>query len=419
MVEHKTVHKSKIQLLGFDWKPEIHLRLALSRFTPLDVRVLEEILFSPLKVPLKKIASTIQQEIDPSLNKLEQLGLCHVEGDHLVIDKEKRRYFEFQIGRFDPEVKPDMEFLQGLLRLFPIQLLPSWYAIPRTSNHIFSSIVEKYLFTPQIYQRYLDDLSCEEPLYDKLLTDLFKSPDLCLSAHEIKAKYHLDVEAFEELLMQLELHFACCLSYRKENGVFQAVVTPFYEWERYLRFLRKTEAPFLSNVIRKHTSDFAFIEDMSSLLISATKRPISISKHNEKAAEALCAAFLAKRIDTSIKALPSAADWLSLRLENRAMQLYRQPLFDHREAEKIVKRALHGQWLLIDEYLTGIVSHVTLISSGKHWDYALPVYTDLERAAQRALLTEGLFHVGITSLGTYKGQDAFSITPFGRLLFEE
>ena len=41
-----------------------------------------------------------------------------------------------------------MEFIQLLLRKVPIDILPTWYPIPRTSNSIFDSLIEKYMKTP-------------------------------------------------------------------------------------------------------------------------------------------------------------------------------------------------------------------------------------------------------------------------------
>src|SRR5690606_655670 len=104
-----------------------------------------------------------------------------IEGDTIFVDKDKRKYFEIQISRFDEDFVPGMEFVQGLLKKVPIQVLPLWYATPRTSNNIFESIIEKYLLTPQIYQRYLSELSLGDPLFTSIMRDLFVSADLKLS----------------------------------------------------------------------------------------------------------------------------------------------------------------------------------------------------------------------------------------------
>ena len=69
--------------------------------------------------------------------------------------------------------QPDMEFLQGLLKKVPIHCLPAWHAVPRTSNNIFESLVEKYLLSPQIFQRYLSELHFSHPVAISLMNDLF------------------------------------------------------------------------------------------------------------------------------------------------------------------------------------------------------------------------------------------------------
>ena len=158
MLELSPARKNKINLADYNWQQDVENRILMSDFSALDVEVLEEILFNPLKISFRKLLRSLSCEegdLAQSLQKFSQAGLVSIQDDTIAVDKEKRRVFEFQITRFNPAFKPDMEFIQGLLKKIPIQLLPTWYAIPRSSNNIFESIVEKYLLTPHIYQRYL------------------------------------------------------------------------------------------------------------------------------------------------------------------------------------------------------------------------------------------------------------------------
>jgi hypothetical protein len=211
-----------------------------------DCKVLEEILFSPLKFSLKKLSRNVglcEEDLAPTLRKLSSAGLLSISDDSILVDKERRKYFEFQLTRFDPDFKPDMEFLAAILRKVPIHLLPSWYAIPRTSNNIFESLVEKYLLTPQIYQRYLMELHFNDPRVNGIIRDVFAAEGFKAQSSDLIAKYNLSRQDFEEILLLLEFYFVCCLTYEKEDDHWIEFVSPFHEWHQYLNFLKNTEAP--------------------------------------------------------------------------------------------------------------------------------------------------------------------------------
>ena len=145
MLELSPARKNKVHLADYNCQQDIETRIAMSDFSALDIEILEEILYSPLKISFKKLVRSIgcsDSSLSASLHKLAAAGLLSLSDDVILVDKERRKYFEFEIERFSVDFKPDMEFLQGLLRKVPIHILPSWYAIPRTSNNIFESILE-------------------------------------------------------------------------------------------------------------------------------------------------------------------------------------------------------------------------------------------------------------------------------------
>src|SRR5580692_7310262 len=176
MHELSQARKNKVCLEDYNFRHEIENRLLMARFSPLDLEVLEEILYSSIKVSVSKLAKTLDlgsEEIQAILGTLSKTGLFTFEGDLICIDKDMRKYFEMQLLKFDPDFKPGMEFLQSLLKRVPISILPGWYSIPRTSNNIFDSIVEKYLLTPQIFNRYLSELSFTNPLLSHVMNDVY------------------------------------------------------------------------------------------------------------------------------------------------------------------------------------------------------------------------------------------------------
>jgi hypothetical protein len=462
MIELTQLKKNKITLSDYNYRRDIENRLLLASFTVFEIAVLEEILYSPIKAPIRKIAKNIEkteEEILPILESLSKTGLLVIEGDSIVVDKETRKYFETEIEKFEADFCPGMEFLQNVLKKVPIHVLPIWYSIPRTSNNIFESLVEKYLLTPQIFQRYLLELTFGDPTLSAIAQDVLRSPDLTLSANEVMKKYELSREKFEENMLILELHFVCCLRYQQSGNSWEEKVTPFHEWREYLTFLKTTTTETITDpakIERYRSHDFAFIEDMTAVLQLVKKQPTAL---NPKGYTAMAARLqesppnpqyldqiisklqllkLAEVVDDKLQAAEPAAEWLEMRVENRALYLYRHslnkiqsvPLPAHlmtekviRDAEKAVMRVLHTSWVFYDEFEKGVIvpfaehSSATLKKCGKGWKYALPEYTPEERAFIRATVFEWLFEAGITAVGTYQGRECFTVTAFGQSLF--
>lgn len=470
MIELSAARKNKINLSDYPYQKDIENRLLMADFSVFDVEVLEEILFSPLKIPITKLARTLETPLPtlmPVLQKLGQTGLFTLQEDILTVDKEMRKYFESQLQKFDKDFKPDMESLQALLRKVPIHILPIWYSIPRTSNNIFESIVEKYLLTPQIFQRYLMELSFDDPAFSGIIQDVFNAPDFLVLGDEIKNKYHLTPEQFEEYILHLEFNFICCLSYMKVEGEWKEIVTPFHEWKEYLSFLRDTKPPSIkSNIQPKRSKNYSFIEDMAFLIKKGKKLPIewvngfspkigekiaselgeSVSAKEmasyldywKRVAEKLCQIKLAAIHDGLFIPNDSADDWLEMTPENKAVFLYRHPLNrlssisfppdlltekNLREAEKSIKSVSNLGWVYFDDFIDGSIvilseeAKVVLKKVGKSWKYNLPQYTDGERAFIKAVVFEWLFEAGMVTIGEADGKDAFCVTPFGHSIF--
>jgi hypothetical protein len=439
MLELSPARKNKVNLADYNCQQDIENRILMSDFSTMDIEVLSEILYSPLKISFKKLARNMgcdEKDLAASLKRISSTGLLTIQDDAILVDKEKRKYFEFQITRFDPDFKPDMEFLQGLLRKVPIHLLPTWYSIPRTSNNIFESIVEKYLLTPHIFQRYLMELNFGEPILNAIINDVFSAPDFKISSTDLIAKYNLKRRDFEEMLLILEFNFVCCLSYEKADDHWLEFVSPFHEWHEYLRFIRATETPSIDPnepVQRTYDSDFVFLEEMSSLLLKAKKKPIAVEL--TPAVQKLCLVRLAELNSDRLQTLPAGDEWLDLSLENRALHLYRHnqnrilslSVGERyvREAEKSIKRVLHGQWVYFEDFLKGVQvplnenSVVSLKRVGKHWKYSLPIYGDEEKALLKATIFEWLFETGMVTIGTCRDRDCFAMTHFGRFFFDD
>jgi hypothetical protein len=95
------------------------------------------------------------------------------------------------------------------------------------------------------------------------------------------------------------------------------------------------------------------------------------------------------------------------------------------EAEKSIKRALHGKWILFDAFWQGVTvpfeegSSVQLQKTGKHFRYVIPSYKEEHKTLLKSVVFERLFEAGMVDIGSWKGEDAFRVTPFGQTLFAD
>ncbi len=447
MLELASARKNKINLSDYNFRQDMESRMLMADFSVTDLEILEEILFSPLRIATEKLTRSLYAKKGGAsstiLNKLVSAGLISIQGEWIFVDKERRKYFESQIIRFDPEFKPDMEFLSTLLKKVPIHCLPSWYALPRTSNNIFESILEKYLLTPSIFTRYLAEASFSDPLVREIARDLFAAPEIRLYSSDVVAKYNLSRAHFEEVLLLMEFYFLGCLSYEREDDHWVEKITPFYEWEQYLRFLKETKAPCLpadAPIVPTAKSPFSFVETMSAFLSSLPVAAASVRAEDSSVLGKLLLTELAHEEKGVVKPSAAAKSWLHRSLEERALYLYRHPKNrilscnpseqtyhekELREAEKSIRRALHGNWVFFEDFLRGTLaplgeqSSVALKKTGKHWGYCLPSYTDKEKKFLKSVLFEWLFEAGFVATGTCGGRECFAVTPFGRSFFEE
>jgi len=475
MLDLQTQRKTKIVLSDYDYRRDLENRLLMSRFSHLDVVVLEELLFSPVHFAISKMARSLELEesaLAEILVNLSKTGLLSIDGDQVEVDKDIRKYFETQMQKFEDDFKPGVEYLLSLLRKVPIHVLPTWYSVPRTSNNIFESIIERYLSTPHAYYRYLQDFYAHHTHLTPLVKELFSSPKLKLSGREIIDRYHMDREQFEETMLLLEFSFIACLRYEKIDNQWKEIVTPFDEWYEYLTFLRATQPfPILEEeeIVPFRAHDFSFVHDMTHVLKLAKLKPISLKEQDtlylpsSKATSVAIAKQLELNLDQAadqryfsrlilklrllklgdlcdgeFSATPHAQAWLAMEDAEKAIFLYRHSLnrliseelpepalIDKsvREAEKSIQRVLNAGWVKLEEVVKGaLVSFndepaITLKKQGRQWKYARPDYTESQLCLIRAVIHDWLFETGIVSIGKWNGERCFKITAFGHSVF--
>jgi hypothetical protein len=385
-------------------------------------------------------------DLIPHLDKLSTTKLFKKEQETLLVDKELRKYFEIQLEKFEEDFEPNLEFLQSLLNKVPIHILPVWYAIPRSSDHIFSSIIEKYFQTPKMYKEYLDELQFEDPVLKGIMQEIYLAPDFTLTASFLMEKYHLSREKFEENILLLEYYFVCCLKYKKVGEYWEEIVTPFHEYHEYLLAKNKrTPQPIIPHSAIQPTQsiEFGYIKETESVLSQCKiKKEFNLlamnylSDKNEfqsLIAKLIHFGFLKKSQDLllstekgllwlsrpPIEQMTSlASEWFSEPFEAEHLLPYWTPR-NFRLIEKSLKQFKYNDWIYLEDFLQGFMAPIgergpiTLINKGKKWKYALPIYKPEELLFIREIITTTLFQLGIVSTGVHQGKVCFQVTPFG------
>lgn len=386
--------KNKVSLADYQYKKDIANRLFLSDLTPADVHILQELLYLPSKIELSELIENVtvsNNELTIALDKFSSIGLTSLQKNTLFIDKELRKYFEFHLSKFSLE--PSFDFLQGLLARVPISVLPNWYSIPRTSDNIFSSLVEKHLQTPKIYEQYLNELTFTDPVLKSIIHDVFASPNLVVKAADLRKRYEISKEKFQEHMLTLEFHFVLVSSFRD----WQEVVTPFYEWAEYLRFLKEKAPRALpaNKVTSGEDVEFAYLKSNHKSSMNFQEQALLLFRKTIDEWQ-ICFGDVISSVERSVY-----------------------------DVERALRHIPEGQWILFDDFLASMIvpigqmPPVHLARVGKKWRYALPQYSEKERAFIEKVVCVLLYQVGITMIGSFDGRTAFKITSFGRIALGE
>src|SRR3989339_1450833 len=106
LLEAASIRKNKISLTDYNYQKDIENRLLMAHFTSTDLEILEEILYSSIQIPTQNLAKSLnkkEEELLPILQNLSKTGLFSFRGPDIIVDKEMRKYFEFQIEKFSDD----------------------------------------------------------------------------------------------------------------------------------------------------------------------------------------------------------------------------------------------------------------------------------------------------------------------------
>ncbi len=434
--------KIKITLSDYSFRRDIENRLLMAQLSDFEVKVLQEILHDSLRIPIEQLADTLNVSVAsflPVLDKLSSLKLFKRQELVLIVDREARKYFEFQIEKFDQDFEPNLDFLQNVLSKVPIPILPVWYAIPRSSDNIVASIIEKYLLTPEIYRLYISELQFDDPILHAIIRDVYQAPQFKITSSDLISKHKLSREQFEEYLMLLEYHFICYLRYNRIGDYWQEVVTPFSEWLEYLQFEESTKPiPIQGPIEKTYATEFDFINELTNLLHAFQDNKMPPQKMTTQCKMAmqklLQAGFAQQSSKNRMVVTPKGEVWLSKPLHEQITNLAVDPsntlanmsefeslwnIRNLRLIEKSLKRLTPNEWVTLDDFLKGFITPignkelVTLKNKGKKWKYVIPSYTEQEKQFIKAVIMERLSELGVVLTGFYQGIPCFCLTKFG------
>lgn len=373
--------KTKISLKDYSYQSDIEHRLFLSSLPAFDIRILQELFYFGSQFALSDLRDALdcsESVLLSSLTNLSKTGLLLVKDEMVLLDRDLRKYFEFQVAVFNPDFEPDFQYFQGLLKKIPISALPVWYNIPKTSDTIFGAIVEKFLATPKLYERHLQDVVFDEPCCREILDMLLGTPTLTLRSDTIRTTLTLSREKLQQCLLLLEFHAVCAARYILEEGCWVEVVTVFREYKEHVMRERAIEPK-------------RAIQSPSLLSISYFKDPFgqyksAIAKLEEEYAETFGS------VEKSV-----------------------------RELERSLKICPDERWVYFDDFVYSLSASVGKQSStslervGKKWRYSAPQYCEQEREFIKRVIFELFFQMNITSCGVHDGKPCFFVTAFGRI----
>ncbi|MFA6916595.1 MAG: hypothetical protein WC222_09375 [Parachlamydiales bacterium] len=434
-----TPRKHLVVLSQYNFERDLNIRLLLSQFDEVQRFIVEEILNGSLQTTIKHLLQTVDISQEHLINLLKQLqdqDLLKIQGDKLSINKEMRKYFSFELEKFDPDFEPDLAHLQALLNKVPIHLLPQWYAISRTSDNIFESIVEKHFSTPRTYRKHIEELKADTPLIYKAYKEVLNTENFCLPVETFMERFNLDREQFEKFMLEFEYNLCGCLCFKPVGDQWKGYVTLMHEWKTYLNGLKINQAITLPQdaVEPADTNDFLFVEDLTKLIENiqdkvAPKKLEKLFPEYNTLLEALQDLYLLQSNDT-IKA------WLRKTKQEQANMVYQMLLSytrvcpekiggcverEFREICNSLKTVVHAGWIKFSDFMKnfhGIIGAqvpITLHKKGKKWRYALPEYSEKEKKLVETIIFEFLWKAGVVNVGKSGKAPCFIVTPHGRM----
>lgn len=439
--------KNKINLSEYNFEFDLSQRLLLSSLSVFEIEVLREIIHNSLKFSVSELCETLESPlcvIQETLKKLLPFKLFYVQNERIYVSKEFRKYFEVQIERFSENFKPDTDFFQALLHSVPIEVLPNWFCISKSSDDIFQSIIENFFLTPQLFQKYINTLKYEDETTAKVIEMVYSHVDLTVDVETLLNKLSISREDLEKIIIVLELQKVCCLRYTNQGDTWKQTITPFNEWIEYLLYKNSISYKPIENpseVEMLHSDNF--IETIDALIQESIKTPISINEYinssdsnpsyREQIINKILFLRLAESKDGFLSTIQDIDIWLKKTYHEKCMSIYFSTFNEYkknirtefqdkdiRKIEKALKCIIDKGWIYLDDFMNslsfsiGRSQQITLQKKNRKWQYAFPEYDVNQKNFIINIIEEHLFQAGMVQLGRCKQKKCILITPFGK-----
>ena len=430
-------NKNKIDLSDYPYKLDIHRRRCVSRFSPFERDLFYEMCLGSLETTVESLAEDM--DIDPAiilavLKKNSTIGLYNLHGMDVCINKEERKLYEVELEKFNEAFFPDLNHIRLLFQKAPIDVLPEWFSLPKTCTAIFPTLIDKHFATPKLFERYLQELEFDDPLLNKIVKDLYSSPQYSLNLQAMKDTYFLSDELLYQIVAILEFNLVAVHSYQKIGDGYHEVITPPHEYRSLL--LDKLERrPKLINATERelatYTVHFDYVPRVTKTLktieqLMAGKKETSVEPSDLELIKKLLDIDLLNTIDEEIVLSPEGNLFLTLDEEEKTKHFInprrgKKRLFSEWVQRQIEKEMLsYSDWILVDAFVDSLQipldvhAPLELVRKGRASYYILPTYSAEDKQVIHTYVTDHLAIGGIVELAHVEGQLAFRLTQFGR-----
>lgn len=436
--------KNRVDLSEYPYEQDLNYRLLLTSLSPTTTKLLIELFFLSSKTTLVKLKNALdvtENELKEFINEIAPFNMLSIEQDTVLIDKDVKKKIECFLEKFDEDFSHGIEYFQSLLKQVPINILPTWYSLPRSCDSIFLSLKEKIFHTPSQYLRHLQNIESDDPSVPLVIQGLLTATDHLLTMDQLESVSGKSGFELEKLILFLEFNFAAVMCYVEESGSWMSVLKLPHELSCYLNQLSVTPPfePLAQNQVKPDRGiPLTFAFDLSQVLRFAKVNtlkgqitpegvifdPIGVQKLEQNLAceQNYALRLLKKAIELKLLEMDQgfisphvqSEQWLLYSLEKQALSLYKaiwiQGSHGAKQVEKGLQTILQRGWVLADEVIQYVSYGKPLLQrtrDGYNYDLTDQVSITAEHL-------DLLFESGLIEWGSIKEKRCVRLTELGK-----
>lgn len=436
--------KHKVDLSEYTFEQDLFFCARLAELEPATTRLLIELFYLSSKTTLQKLKNVLdltEAELKNFFEKIAPLKILSCEQDCVLIDKEVKKKIECFLGKFEEDFNPGIEYFQALLKQVPINILPTWYSLPRSCDSIFLSLKEKIFQTPAQYLRHIKEVETEAYPIQLVVQALLDSPETPLNLEQLEDITGLTGTLLDECILFLEFNFIAILTYVETKERWEAFLSLPLELKNYLK-KQSVTPPFTQlnqqNVVPDRGIPLTFAFDLSQVIRFAKHNPLKVTivegvlSFDAKILEKLEATLpcsnsylqnillkgielqLLQVIDGYVSLHPQAEPWLLFSIEKQALSLYKvfwmQKNQNAKQVEKGLSAIISKGWVLADEVVTFISSGKPVLTRGKK-GYTYEIQDEVKLTHEHL---STLFESGLIEWGQIDKKRCLRLTELGK-----